>query len=311
MFTMKLRSLAVIGSAVIGMAAFGATSAMAQLGGGTSGGHTGGGGTLGGGGAADDPANPEADGMPGMTANEHLVVRYHKAGGIVGDRSVDVRVLEDGSIKVEEKRGDKAKDWEGRLEREELAGLEAAVDQLFKTRSMVAPYVGADEEVITLTTQIDGKIEQASGNEDAADTAFVVAWIEMLEPLVRAGYLDDANKLFEAKLARPDLGGLSATVLEVTRDNEEIAFDIDADGRRFLTSRRALDAVETRALIRLIRIADPAGNPSASADESEAEAAYVLRFWDPRDPAMRRDVHPFAEFVLGLPTTQILQYLLA
>ena len=297
--------------AAIGLLVACATTGAAQIGGAVGSGGAGVGGGAGPGGAMPSQPTPPADAQRGGTAADHLIVKYHVEGGFLGNVSTDLTVLEDGRVKLAEKANGSEISWEGRLEREEVAGLDAAVTRAFRHLNLRGPRRGSDEPRRTFTARFGDSTIERSANLDDLETAYLIRWLDTLDPMVRAGELDDEQKLVEVKLVREDQGGLSAQVVLVTRQRQEIDYAIDAIGMRREVGRHTLDPVELRSVKMLLVIAAPAANPLVKPHETPAEAAYVLRFWDNADPTMRRDIHPFAETVIGMPATEILQYVLS
>jgi hypothetical protein len=260
-------------------------------------------------GSGGDSALHETPGR-GQLDRPALVVHYHVEGGFAAVRETDLRIQDDGAASLRERFAGAEKAWQGRLEAEEVAGLRAAIAELAEKKSVRSSRDGADLYERSLFAPEFGAID---GSAKDPETAYAVAWLESLSLMIRRGHLDDSNKLFEAKLARPDVGDLAVSGVTVTRDTRtEIRFEIAADGRRTERNGDVLSKPELMAVLQMIAIADPANAPSTPAlADAELADAYVLRFWAVLDPDARRDVHPFVEVVPGIPALEILRYLVA
>jgi len=254
-------------------------------------------------------------GAPSIEAKE-LFLDYTKAGGIAGIR-YDVTVFADGAVQYAETHRGMTKRGAGQLEDEELAGLAAALDRVFRFGVLNPPPVGPDGFDRSLVAMRNGSPMARTGNTRDAATQDLVEWLDDIAELVKSGHLDDANKLFEAKLARPDRGGLAASGVIVTRGvtapvpvvgPAEVRYEIDKNGRRSITGIRPLLPREQQAVYAMIELGLVTDEPPHSG--GDAAELFVLRLWDRMDALARRDVHPFAETIVGLPADVILAWLL-
>jgi len=272
-----------------------------------------------GGGAAADAGQGEEVKRPAKAekAAKKLLVKYTEHGGILAiTRELTIDVA--GNAKYVEKGVPVPTSGSARLESEEVAGLTRAVTEFFRVPPHLGRPILPDRPDRKLVIEDDeGQVVTRSANGTDAMTGALVDWLEEIAALAKKCVLADSKKLFEAKLARPERGGLSASGMIVTRDEKSaIYFKIDPKGRRTMTAPRRLSLDEVRAVHAMIALADPA--PAEVTAAATAHPPYprrdrrlVLRFWDPIDVTALREVDASDTSGSILPGDDILVHLLA